>query len=223
MTHGVNDVWQHINTQVSLACKTNSVALQYRVVDSSLISFTKMIKNLTNDLQTRGTVDRGAEFVIATMNDCQHHMTYLEDMCTELLTHQDLRSKVDPLVDRVMSTLTLYADAGMRALSHMVMQDLGTTLGKLFGPAWVKGESPVGAVAATITDYLNEFESSLSDYYVNKLALDLTARAVVAYLRLLDMRLNPSGADKTRGRGLKLTVGSLDLIKVQTPAGKYTT
>ena len=24
MTHGVNDVWQHINTQVNLAKKTNS-------------------------------------------------------------------------------------------------------------------------------------------------------------------------------------------------------
>ena len=39
---------------------------------------------------------------------------------------------------------------------------------------------------------------------MSKVALDLTARTVVAFFRSLDKNLNPSSTEKARGKGLKL-------------------
>lgn len=51
-------------------------------------------------------------------------------------------------------------------------------------------------MTATIDDYLNEFEASLTDYWVTKLALDVTARAVVTYVKRLEANLHPMKKSK---------------------------
>ena len=123
-----------------------------------------------------------------------------------------MRDKVEPLIDRATRELTKYGEAGVRSLSHVVMSDLGPTFAKFFGPEWVGGDSPAGVVCATINDYLEDYENVLVDYYLTKVALDLTARTVVAFFRSLDKNLNPSSTEKARGKGLKLKQENVDRI-----------
>ena len=123
-----------------------------------------------------------------------------------------MRDKVEPLIDRATRELTKYGEAGVRSLSHVVMSDLGPTFAKFFGPEWVGGDSPAGVVCATINDYLEDYENVLVDYYLTKVALDLTARTVVAFFRSLDKNLNPSSTEKAGGKGLKLKQENVDRI-----------
>ena len=118
----------------------------------------------------QGAKGRGPEFVCATMNDCQQHMNYLLTMSEEILKLDEVRSKVDPLIDSATKSLTRYGEAGVRALSHVVMQDLSHIFATLFGPEWLDGESRAAVVTATFNDYLGEYEDTLVDYYLTKVS-----------------------------------------------------
>lgn len=198
------DIWENINSQVQLAAKTQSAALQYMVVEGAMNAFLEMTLTLTEDLGSPGVVEeRGSEYVCATMNDCTLHMDQLLDL-PDMMSDPEIMQRIEPLIDRATHSLIAYGDAGVRALARGIMGDLSQTLLKVFSNEWRDGtEQPAATVAATMQDYLNEYEAVVGDYHHKKLCMDLCSRTVVTYLGLLAKKLSSSTIGVKIG-GMKL-------------------
>lgn len=200
------DIWENINSQIQLAVRTGAAALQYMVVEGALGAFLEMTQTLTEDLGDPDVVaKRGSEYVCATMNDCTQHMDQLLDL-PDMMSDPEIMQRIEPLIDRATRALIAYGDAGVRALSRGVMQDLAATLNKVFSNEWRDGvEDPAATISATMHDYISEYEAVLGDYHHRKLCADLCARAVVAYLRFLVQKLSAQKVPGVKlGGGLRL-------------------
>jgi hypothetical protein len=205
-THTVIDVWETINMTVKLAEDTKSAALQYMVVEGALNSLLSMLSTLAEDTRNVGVAgERGIEYVCAGMNDCTKHVENLNVLQNDILTLDEVRDRVGPLIDRTMRQLALCGDAGTQVLSRVVLQDLVNTIDTLFSKSWKTGkDQSASTIVATVTDYLNDYSHVLVEYYNFKVAEAIFSRLTIAYVRKLRRQLSPSKADRIRGRYIKI-------------------
>ena len=211
-THSVTDVWESINTTVSLAVDTKSAALQFSVLEGAHNALQIMLKNIAEDTMRQGVHgDRGIEYICAIMNDCTKHIENLDDLQNDMISLQEVQDHIAPAADRTMHILTVCGNVCIYVLSNIVLEDLADLIDGLFTKAWKKGTATiVGTIIATINDYQGDFSHVLVEYYTLKVAEAILSRVVVAYMRKLRCMLNPSKSNRLRGNYITLSVDFLN-------------
>jgi hypothetical protein len=151
------------------------------------------------------------EFVCALINDNALH---IEEVITlvESFENEDVRDKVNDSFDAVTEQLVRCGQTCLTRLVTIIMTDMAEQFNQIFSEEnWLNLQSdesgPVTIIAATVKDYMSDFEEFLMPFWYTKFSSMMVEEVIIKYIHSI---LRHSGTDEPENAiGDMLTFGRI--------------
>ena len=188
-THTPIDMWEAINQHISLATSTSSPILHVMVAEKVVTALNDVFSYIINYVQTLDTSNKPElreielEYVSALANDTALHIEEVIELI-DTFTISEIREKIDDIFDPLTTNLVNCGQACLKRLAGLVMSDVSETLCEVFTPEWIEGNQ-VPVAMATISDYMNDFQEFLVDFWSDKFVYTILEDVILCYTRCI--------------------------------------
>jgi len=210
-------IWQCLHQHLQLAVDAHSTLLHIRVADKISLALNKIIRVTASYVATMDTQNDNElremelEFVCALINDNALH---IEEVITlvESFENEDVRDKVNDSFDPVTEQLVKCGQTCLTRLVTIIMADMAEQLNSIYSEEnWLNLESgesgPVTIIAATVRDYMADFEEFLMPFWYKKFSSMIVEEVIIKYINSI---LKHSGSDEPENAvGDMLTFGRI--------------
>lgn len=191
-THTPIDMWESINLHISLATSTRTPILHVMIADkvvSTLNNVFDMIIRYINTVDSSTTTNLKEvelEFFCALANDTALHIEEVVNLIDQF-DIEEIRQRIDDIFDPLTTNLVNCGQACLKRLARLVMSDVQALLDDVFMEEWMEGNQ-MHVATATISDYMNDFEEYLAEFWAKKFVNTILEEVIVSYTRSLLFR-----------------------------------
>jgi len=210
-------MWQCLHQHLQLAVDAHSSLLHIRVADKISLALNKIIRITTSYVATMDTQNDSElremelEFICALINDNALH---IEEVITlvESFENEEVRDKVNDSFDAVTEQLVRCGQACLTRLVTIIMADMAEQFNSIYSEEnWLNLENgdsgPVTIIAATVRDYMSDFEEFLMPFWYSKFSSMIVEEVIIKYINAI---LKHSGTDEPEDAvGDMLTFGRI--------------
>ncbi|GMH61072.1 hypothetical protein TrLO_g14681 [Triparma laevis f. longispina] len=189
-THTPADLWETLNAHTHIAGlgERNNERLQLKTLTAIAGIVNATVKNIVEDTVKNGK-KHGWEYVCAVINDCSQHVESLDSIIS-LISSEPVRKRLDPIFENLTFQIYESAERCCGVLVSIVYDDLKQHVSSLFDDriSMSSDNHNLTGIVATITDYCEDFKSSLQEFYFVKLNGIFMQTSISIYLsRFVDV------------------------------------
>lgn len=189
-THTPVDMWEAINQHIALATATASPVLHVMIAEKVVPPLMEIFESIIHYVRTFNAASNPSlreielEYVAALANDTALHIENVIELI-DTFTLEKTKEKIDEIFDPLTNSLVNCGEACLKRLASLVMSDVQQVLQKVFTVDWLDGGEQVQVVTATISDYLNDFEEYLREFWSEKFVYIILQEALLCYIRCI--------------------------------------
>jgi hypothetical protein len=188
-THAPVDMWEAINQHMALATATKSPVLHVMIAEKVVKSLKDVFEEIITYVKVLDTSNKPElreielEYISALANDTALHIEEVIELI-DTFTIDEIRDKIDAIFDPLTTQLVQCGQACLKRLASLVMSDVQEKLDEVFMPEWLEGNQ-VHVATATISDYMNDFETFLVNFWADKFVYTILEAVILSYIRCI--------------------------------------